>query len=182
MEKILEFDKEIRTLIHELEYPLQGAVILNHGILANYLIDASSMIKFFDFKGTLIKDYCFDVLGTVSSLDSKGDEAVFKLESFAIPYIIYSYKDGHLNSIDQVTLDGSFIIEENWCRSNDGTRIHMFIVRRLDIPINKVLLYGYGGFGIAITPRYYPYVIPFIEDGGVFVVANIRGGNEYGEE
>jgi len=174
-------NQEKKILVDEWEFPLQNAVVVNDRILIHYLRHASSVIRAFDLSGTLIDTVISDVPGTISSLHSNGSEAVFKFESFWIPYRIYTYRD-KIKLITSNEIENDYTVEEDFTESRDGTKIHLFIVKRKGTEIRDVLIFGYGGFRIAITPTYVPHVLPFIDDGGIYAVANIRGGTEYGEE
>mgnify|MGYP003877368305 CR=1 FL=1 len=182
--KIIAVDNsgKTRLVIKEWEYPLQNAVVVKDKILAHYLVHASSRIKIFNLYGKELREIKFEIPGTIRSLNSNGEEAVFKYESFWIPYRIYSLTLDKTKLMDSMELKDDYIIEEDFTTSHDGAKIHLFIVRRRNSDIKKVLIFGYGGFRIPITPSYTAYVIPFIEDGGVYAIANIRGGIEYGEK
>ncbi len=173
---------EKKIIVEEINYPLINAVIVNGKILSNYLINASSKIKIYNLNGEILSTIDFDEPGTVSCLYSIGSEAIFKYESFSTPYKLYSMINGGLKVIDSCEIQDNYIVDEAWTKSKDGTRIHMFIFKRKDVEMNKVLIYGYGGFSISLTPKYTPYIMPFIEDGGTYVVTNIRGGSEFGEK
>ena len=182
--KILAIDEngEKSILVNEQKFPLQNAVVVGDKIIAHYLVHASSMLKMFDMQGKEITEFKFDVAGSISTMHSNGREVVFKFETFFVPYRIYSLRDTQLVLLDSEEINGDYIIDEDFTESSDGTKIHLFIVRKEKTEINNVVLYGYGGFRIAITPSYSPYILPFIEDGGVYAVANLRGGSEYGEK
>ncbi len=168
-------------LIGEWEYPLQDAVITRRYIITHYLVNASSLLKLFNLEGKLVREIKFDVPGSVRSLISNGNEAVFKYESFWIPYRIYRLRED-LELIDKSELNGNYFVIEGFVESSDGTKIHYFEVKKKETKEKKALIYGYGGFRISITPSFSPTIIPFIEDGGTYVVANLRGGLEYGEK
>ncbi|MHA1590835.1 MAG: prolyl oligopeptidase family serine peptidase, partial [Candidatus Njordarchaeales archaeon] len=173
-------EKEI--LIDEWEFPLQSAVVVEDRILVHYLQHASSILKIFNFRGELLDKVISDVPGTISSLDSNGMEAVFLFQSFWIPYRIYIFSLDKMELLESNEVSNDYIVEEDFTTSKDGTKIHLFIVRKRNSPIRNVLLFGYGGFRISITPSFVPSVLPFIDDGGAYAIANIRGGLEYGEE
>ncbi len=181
--KILKVsDNVIETIIDEQKCPLQEAVTANGRIIVHYLKDAASLIKSFTFTGKLVDEVNFPVPGTIRSLNSIEDEAAFIYESFFTPYRLYAYNGEALRLIDSKEIRGDYVIEEAWTTSTDGTKIHMFIAKKSDAKLDNVLIYGYGGFRISKTPVFEPSIMPFIEDGGVYVVANIRGGLEYGEK
>lgn len=174
-------DGKVEEIISEQSFPLEWAVVVNDKLLVSYLIDASSKLRIFNLKGEPLDEINFDLPGSLSVLDAKKDEILLKYESFTIPYRLYSFKE-KLELIDSIEIKGDYAISEDWATSRDGTKIHMFKVKKRGIKSDKVLVFGYGGFGIALTPRFFPHVIPFIEKGGTFVMTNLRGGSEYGEK
>ena len=181
--RIIKIDKnKYEVIIEPTKYPIQQAVIADKRLIVNYLINASSKLVIYDIKGKALKELDIKPQGTISNLISNGKEVVFKYESFFIPYRIYKLSNNDLELVDSVEISNDFVIDEEWIKSLDNTSIHVFIVRKRKYGIKHVLAYGYGGFGISLTPRFYPYIMPFIEDGGTFVVANIRGGCEFGEK
>ncbi|RLG58906.1 S9 family peptidase [Candidatus Geothermarchaeota archaeon] len=173
---------KIDLILDDIGYPVIDATTLKEIIVANYLVNASSKIKLIELSGKVIDEVAFNVPGTVSSLNSIGSEVLFKYESFSIPYRAYSLSSNDLRIIDSCEVNGSYVIDEEWVKSRDGTSIHMFIFRKRNSVGDKVLIYGYGGFSIPLTPRSAPYVLPFVNVGGTYVVANIRGGSEFGEK
>jgi prolyl oligopeptidase len=178
---INERSHEVREIIGEQPYPLEEAVAYKDGIVASYLVNASTKIKLINMNGEW-REISFEPPGTVSSLHSNGEKCVFKYESFLIPYRIYLLENGKTKIIRSEEVEGDFEIKEFWVESKDSTKIHAFKVQNKNKKSNFVFAYGYGGFRISLTPRFHPHVIPFIEDGGIFVVANLRGGGEYGEK
>jgi prolyl oligopeptidase len=161
--------------------PVKWMVPLNRGILASVMLDASENPRLYDYRGRPVWEARFDPPGSLLAPHSIGSEAVFIYSSFDAPYILYSMNGG-LHRILGDRLRTDMDVRHGWAISSDGTRIHMFIVKRRGVYENKVLIYGYGGFGISLTPRFYPHIFPLLEDGGVFVVTNLRGGSEYGED
>ena len=149
----------------------------------HYIINAASRLKIYGLKGEFIKEIYIDPPGTLSNFNRFENELIFKYESFYIPYRVYKL-DGwnlKLHILDEERVPDNYIIEDRWVKSYDGTSIHFFIFRKGDAELKNVIAYGYGGFGLGLTPRFYPHIIPLIEDGFVFTVANIRGGDEFGE-
>lgn len=171
-----------KVIVDEDVFPLRNAVTLKDKIIASYLVHASSTLRIFNLNGDFISEIKFDTPGTVNSLISNGKEVVFIYNSFFTPYRLYQLKDAKLKVLDSKDIKDNFTVEEVWTTSKDGTKIHMFIVRRMNVKPSKVLIYGYGGFSIAITPRFFPEIILFLEDGGTFAITNLRGGSEYGEK
>ncbi|USS39991.1 prolyl oligopeptidase family serine peptidase [Thermococcus aggregans] len=179
--KVIALDGEgAKEVIAEEEFPLEWAIIVNGKILAGYMVHASSMLKLFTLDGELLDEITFDVPGQVYPLDSDGKKALLRYESFTVPYRLYKF-DEKLEVVSEVKVEGDFKVGEDFATSRDGTKIHYFIVRG-EKDDRKAWVFGYGGFNIALKPRFFPHVIPFIKRGGTFVMANLRGGSEYGEE
>jgi len=170
----------VREVLPEDEFPLEWAIIAGDRILAGYLVHASSLLKVSTLDGELLEEIKFDMPGQVQPLDTNEEKAILRYESFTIPYRLYLFKE-RLELIDEVKVEGSFKVGEDFATSKDGTRVHYFIVKG-EKDEKKVWVFGYGGFNIALKPRFFPHVIPFIKRGGTFVMANLRGGSEYGEE
>ena len=184
MGRILAINKngEANEIVGEQAYPLQEAVVAENKIVASYLANASSILKIFGLDTAKFDEIRLQPSGTIDSLDSNGVECIFRYESFFIPYRIYILEKSRLRVLDSAEIHRHLAVEDLWVRSKDSTRIHMFKVEKKGKKHDRVLAYGYGGFGVSRTPRFYPHVIPFLEDGGTFVVANLRGGKEHGEE
>ena len=184
MGRILAIDKsgEADEIVGEQAYPLQEAVVAGNKIVASYLTDASSTLKTFGLDTGEFDEIEIQPSGTIDSLDSNGVECIFRYESFFIPYRVYVLEKNRLRILDSQEIHRHLAVNDLWVKSEDSTRIHMFEVAKKGKKRDQVLAYGYGGFSISLTPRFYPQIIPFLEDGGTFVVANLRGGKEYGEE
>jgi prolyl oligopeptidase len=173
---------EIEEIVGEQSCPLQEAVIARDRIVATYLVDAASTVRLFGLDGKKRGEINPEPAGTIASLDSDGNKCIFTYESFLIPYRIYCIEKDRPTILDSKEIRGNFTVEEAWVKSRDTTRIHVFEVGKKGGTRSRVLAYGYGGFAISMTPRYFSFIIPFLEDHGTFVVANLRGGTEYGEE
>lgn len=173
---------EIEEIVSEQSYPLQEAVITRDRIVATYLVHAASTIRSFELDGKKHGEIKPKPAGTIASLDSDGNKCIFTYESFLIPYRIYCMEKDRLTILDSREIHGDFTVEEICVESRDSTRIHVFEIGKKDRTRNRVLAYGYGGFAISMTPKYFSFIIPFLEDHGTFAVANLRGGTEYGEE
>ncbi|AEH24451.1 prolyl oligopeptidase family serine peptidase [Pyrococcus yayanosii] len=171
---------EVEEIIPEGEFPLEWAVIVDDKILAGRLVHASHRLEVYSLGGEKLDEVTFDLPGSVYPLDIHAGKALLRYESFTVPYRLYEF-DGELKLIDELKIGGNFKVEEDFAVSKDGTRIHYFIVKG-EREEKKAWVFGYGGFNIALTPRFFPQVIPFIRRGGAFVMANLRGGSEYGEE
>lgn len=171
---------------------LQGAAVCGGKIVCSYLHNASSALRVFDMQGKLLKEVALPELGAISAVSGKKDEplAFFGFTSFLRPNTIYSLDMNTLeiNVFKAPKLDfnpGAFMTEQVWYTSKDGTKVPMFITRKKNIAFdgtNPTLLYGYGGFNISVTPAFSPSRAALLENNGIYAVANIRGGGEFGEK
>ncbi|UXN67944.1 prolyl oligopeptidase family serine peptidase (plasmid) [Devosia neptuniae] len=168
---------------------LNDIALLGDKLLITYLVDAKSEIRRFKADGTPDGAVELPGIGTAGGLfgSANEDEAFFVFNSFNAPLTVYRY-DANDDTVKtwaepDVPADLSrFVVEQRFFRSKDGTQVPMFIVRRRDVTeAAPTLLYGYGGFGISVLPQYNSLRLAWVEQGGVFAVANIRGGGEYGQ-
>lgn len=170
---------------------LEHAALCGDRIVCHYLRDASSALRVFDLDGALIQAIELPEIGTLSGLSGRPDdpEAFFAFQSFLRPGTIYrlDVRTLSLSVFKAPQLDfnaDAFVTEQVRYKSKDGTEIPMFITRKKHIRYdgsNPVLLYGYGGFNISLTPAFSPSRAAFLENNGIYAVANLRGGGEYGE-
>jgi prolyl oligopeptidase len=172
---------EIDEIVGEQPYPLQEAVVANERIAATYLFDATSILRIYELSGRKHNELKPEPAGTIGSLDSDGKKCTFTYQSFLVPYRIYCLEEDALTVVDSKEVRGAFEVRDLWVKSKDSTRIHVFDVGKKGRTANSVLAWGYGGFAVSITPSYFSYIIPFLESGGTFAVASLRGGTEYGE-
>ena len=166
--------------------------LLNHQIVATYLKDAHSAVKIFELDGRFVQDIQLPGTGTVGGFSGKQSdtETYFAFTSFATPTQIYRYdllnKESSLLWGPKLNFNpDDYQTTQVFYRSKDGTQVPMFIVHKKGIEkngLNKTYLYGYGGFNISLTPAFSVGVLVWMELGGVYAVANLRGGGEYGEE
>ena len=178
-------------LIPETENVLEPAAGSGY-IFAHYMIDAISTVKQYDKKGVLIREILLPGIGTASGFAAKRNdkEIYFSYTNYLTPSTIYKLDPETGNSEiykkPVVAFNGEdFESEQIFYNSKDGTRIPMIITRRKGILLNgknPTILYGYGGFDISETPGFSISVAFWLEMGGIYAVANIRGGGEYGEE
>ncbi len=174
----------VRILVDSIpQEPLQDATIFQDHIVSIYLRNASAIMRIYDLNGGLVKEIYPKDKSTISSLSSTCDCIAFKIDTFRGSKIASLSREYDIHIVKSFLLDINIDVDEKWINSFDGTPIHVFIVKKHGVKnSNRVLVYGYGGFGVPVTPRLFPEAIPFIEDGGLFVVTNIRGGSEFGEE
>ena len=179
--KVIAIEGEnVTEVIREGEFPLEWAVIIGDKILAGRLVHASHRLEVYSLDGEKLDEITFDLPGSVYPLDTDGRRVLLRYESFTVPYRLYEF-DGGLKLLERQEVGGEFKVEEDFAVSKDGTKIHYFHVKGREDG-KKVWVFGYGGFNISLTPRFFPPMMPFLQRGGSFAMANLRGGSEYGEE
>lgn len=183
---------QVETVIPEHEKNLLEGVGTAGGYLfASYLEDARNQVVQYDYDGRLVRRVELPAIGTVSGFDGRKEdtELYYSLTNYTSPATIYRYDiasgESTLYKAPEVSFDPAhYVTEQVFYPSKDGTRVPMFITRRKDMKLdgkNPCLLYGYGGFQINMTPGFNPSALLFVEQGGIYCVANLRGGSEYGE-
>jgi len=188
-----DFEKENwETIIAEGENVLRSVTFANGKLVSEYMENASSKAYIHSIDGEVLEEIKLPCLGTLSGFSAEKEEntAFFAYTSFTFPTTIYKY-DIDKNKYDiyhkpNIDFDASqYETKQIFYNSEDGTKIPMFIVHKKNIELdgkNPCMLYGYGGFNISLTPSFRISILPFLEKGGIYCVANIRGGGEYGEE
>jgi prolyl oligopeptidase len=189
-----------RTVIAERpDMVLEGVSRIKDAFVLTWSKDVCTQFEIVKHDGTRIGSIPLPGLGTAAvSTDWNRTEAFVTYTSFDAPRTIYATDlatdlakkdlapaDLKVWAKTEIPSDLSrYTVEQRRATSKDGTEVPMFIVRRKDMPLdgdNPTLLYGYGGFNVSLTPAFNPTLIPWLEKGGVYVVANLRGGGEYGE-
>ncbi len=181
-----------KTLIPEKKNVLEGVNLIGGKLVANYIRDAYSAVEIYKTDGTLDTAVKLPEIGTASGFsgEKKSDVAFFGFTSFTSPRTVYKYnlKTNKTEVFYQPKVNynsADFVTEQKFYTSKDGTKVPMFIIHKKGLKLdgnNPCLLYGYGGFNISLTPYFSPRRIVWLENGGVYVVANLRGGGEYGEK
>lgn len=161
-------------------------------IFAQYLKDALTQVKQYDYDGNLVRDIELPGLGSASAPGGKKDDAIlyYSFTNYVTPATIYSYepKEGKSEVYQKpdVKFDPSaYESKQVFYNSKDGTRIPMMITYKKGTKLdgqNPTILYGYGGFGASMTPGFSVSNAIWIENGGIYAVANLRGGGEYGNK
>ncbi|MEP7259016.1 MAG: prolyl oligopeptidase family serine peptidase, partial [Flavitalea sp.] len=181
-----------KTIIAEKKEPIQRCETGGGKLFVSYLKDVSSKVYVHYMSGALQSEVRLPGLGAAKGFSGeRGDRYIFyEFNSFTSPSVIYRYDVANgkntvfrkprllFNPIDYIT-------KQVFYTSNDGTKIPMFIVHRKGLLMDgkaPALLYGYGGFNISMEPSFSPPLIAWLEQGGIYAVANIRGGAEYGEK
>jgi len=188
------FDREAwKEIIPQSDAVLQGAAVFGGKLVAQYEQDASSQLKIFDLDGKKLNDLALPAIGSVYSTGGKWNhaEVFYGFQSFTFAPSIYRYdlKDGSTSlwtKVDAPSVDASaYEVQQEWFNSKDGTRIPMFVVHKKGLQKNgksPTLLTGYGGFNVSLTPSFSRTAFLWMEHGGVYAVANLRGGAEFGED
>ncbi|MFI5135433.1 MAG: prolyl oligopeptidase family protein, partial [Chitinophagales bacterium] len=183
--------KNWKPLIPEKEDLLENVYVVGGKLICEYLKDASSHVYQYDRKGTMEHEIALPMIGTVGGFaGEKNDTSIFySLTSFTSPATIYQYsiKSGKTTVYQKPDVKfnpDDYVTKQIFYTSKDGTKVPMFIVYKKGTKLNgknPTLLYGYGGFNIPITPGFSASRMVLLENGGIYAVANIRGGSEYGE-
>ncbi len=170
---------------------LENVSLVNEKLVAVYLEDAHSRVALFGKDGAHLSDIDLPTLGSVSSLsgERKDEEMFLAFQSFVYPTTIYRYdfKKGEFSVFrsPEIQFDGGeFVTEQMFYSSKDETKVPMFVTHKRGLKLdgtNPAYLYAYGGFNISLTPTFSVANIVWLELGGVYAQANLRGGGEYGE-
>lgn len=179
-----------QTLIAETEEALSPTVG-GGKIFANYLKDAASLVKQYDRNGKLEREIELPGVGSAGGFDAKlaDKDLYYSFTNYVNPVTIYRYDiaSGKSEVYKQSAINfdpSSYESKQVFYTSKDGTKIPMIITYKKGIQLdgtNPTLLYGYGGFNISLTPSFSTSNIILLEQGGIYAVANLRGGGEYGE-
>jgi prolyl oligopeptidase len=172
---------------------LQGAAVWGGKLFTQYEQNATSQLKIFDIEGAMIKELALPAIGTVFGTDGKWDrdEIFYGFMSFTAPPSVYRYdlKSGATTQwakVDAPSIDpAGYEVNQEWFHSKDGTRVPMFVVNKKGVKKdgrNPTLLTAYGGFNVSLTPSFSRTAYLWMEHGGVYAVANLRGGAEFGED
>ncbi len=161
-------------------------------LFAEYLIDAKSAVKQFDYNGKLERDIELPGIGSASGFGAKRTDKDFyySFTSFTSPSTVYHYDIASGKSTLHIQPRVDFVPEEYetkqiFYQSKDGTKIPMFIVHKKGLKLdgtNPTILYAYGGFNISLTPNFSAMRLAWLEQGGIWAQPNLRGGGEYGEK
>ncbi len=161
-------------------------------IFAHYMIDAISQVKQYDLQGQLIREITLPDAGTAKGFDGKKEQSRlhFQFSNYKTPDTIFELDpETGVSTVYQESgarFDPEwFVSSQVFYHSKDGTRIPMIITHRKDLVKdgkNPTILYGYGGFNVSLTPYFSATIAQWLELGGIYAVANLRGGGEYGKE
>jgi len=181
-----------REIIPEATDTLEGIRLVGNRFIASYLKDAHSQVKVFNLDGSLERQLDLPGIGSAGGFSGRREdtETFYSFTSFSVPGRIYSYSiptgESRLWRQPQVAFaPDDFETHQVFAKSRDGTRVPIFITHRKGLRKNgaaPTLLYGYGGFNISITPSFSPANLAWMDMGGIYAVATLRGGGEYGED
>ena len=185
--------KNWKTLIPEAKDVLNSVNFIGGLFSANYLQDAKTVVKFFTVEGKFVREVQFpDAVGTAAGFGGKRTETetYYSFTSFNRPPTIFAYDvitgTSKLFRQPKVKFDpNDYEVKQVFFPSKDGTKIPLFITHKKGIKLdgtNPTLLYGYGGFNISLTPSFSVSRLQWMEMGGVYAMACLRGGGEYGED
>ncbi len=182
-----------RTIVPEEKETLDSVTLVGHQLIAEYLQDAHSAVRRYGLRGRLLGDVRLDGLGTASGFQGHLEDTTtyYSFSSFTRPPSIYRLDLMGASATSalwrQPFVNGftpdDYETRQVFYRSKDGTRVPLYIVSRKGAKqdgTNPTILYGYGGFDISLEPAFSPAVAGWLQLGGVYAMANIRGGGEYG--
>ncbi|HVF70165.1 MAG TPA: prolyl oligopeptidase family serine peptidase [Chthoniobacterales bacterium] len=183
---------KITTIVPEGADKLENAELVGNRFIVSYLKDARSVVRLYELNGKAAGEVALPGIGSASGFKGKrtDTETFYSFVSFTEPATIYRYdfKTGQSTPLFRPKVafkSDDYTTEQVFYPSKDGTKIPMFLTYRKGLEKNgnnPTLLYGYGGFNASMTPSFSPSVATWLEMGGVYAVANLRGGGEYGED
>ena len=180
-----------RELVPQQDIALDGANFVGGKIIATYVKDARGIARIFDRNGAPLGEVASPGLGTVGGFGGNGKdtETFFAYTDYLTPGRVLRLDIGTqaVSTWREPKIAGDtspYVTKQVFYTSQDGTRVPMFITHRKDLVKTgdtPTMLYGYGGFNVSLTPSFSPTVFAWLEMGGVYAVANLRGGGEYGD-
>ena len=180
-----------REVVPESDTAIDNVALAGGKILITYVKNASSQTKVFQPDGKFVGDLSFPALGSTEDIQTRWEnrDAYIGYSSFVIPHTIYRYDtaSGKQSAWAQIKVpvdSAKFEVNQVWFASKDGTKVAMFLVHEKGLKLdgaNPTLLTGYGGFAVNKTPDFSPDAIVWTERGGVYALASLRGGGEFGE-
>ena len=181
-----------REIIPQSDAVLTSVDVIGGQLIARYEKNAHSMLQRFTIDGKPLGEIELPTLGTIADIGGEydGTSAFYLFTSFTVPTTIYRFdiesaRSSLWDSV-QTRLDtGKYETKQVWYPSKDGTRVPMFLVMRKGLKLtghNPVLLTAYGGFNVSLTPEFSKTIFPWLDHDGIFAMANLRGGAEFGED
>lgn len=180
-----------KQIIPEQSDTLQTVSLVNNSFVASYLKDAHSVVKLFNYDGQMVKELALPGLGSAGGFYGRktDKETFYTFASFNQPWTVYRYDfaAGQSKVFRQPKVDfnpDNYETKQVFYSSKDGTQVPMFICHKKGLKLtgdNPTFLYGYGGFNIPVPPSFSVSNLVWMERGGVYAQANLRGGGEYGK-
>lgn len=181
-----------KEIIPEKGNVIRGISMCYDKFVVSYMKDAHAVLEVYNYKGSLQYEIDLPALGSVEGFTGKkGDSlAFYTFTSFTYPSVVYKYdflqkkSEVYTKTVIDMDFEG-YETKQEFYESKDGTKIPLFIIHKKGIVLdgnNPTLLYGYGGFNVSQTPGFRISRMIWLENGGVYAVANLRGGGEYGEK
>jgi prolyl oligopeptidase len=181
-----------REIIPQSDSVLSSVDIIGGQLFARYEQNAHALLRRFDLDGKPLSEIALPTLGTVPSLGGQYDskDAFYLFSSFTMPTTLYRFdiasaKNSVWDSVETGIDTNQYETKQVWYASKDGTRIPMFLVMKKGLKLtgrSPALLTGYGGFNVSMTPEFMKTIFPWLDSGGIFAMANLRGGAEFGED
>jgi prolyl oligopeptidase len=181
-----------KTIVPEAKETLDGVSFVGNSFICSYLQDARTVVKIYTVDGQFLRNVTLPGIGTAGGFGGKraDTECFYTFSSFATPPTSYRYDvlTGQSKLLRQAKVKFSsddYEVKQVFYESKDKTRVPMFICHKKGLKLdgsNPCLLYGYGGFNISLTPGFSVSRLQWMEMGGVFALANLRGGGEYGDD
>ncbi len=181
-----------RELIPESDAVMDGLSLVGGKLAVHMTQTVVPRLKLFDVNGKLLREVPLPTLGSISGLSGRwsSNEAFFSFTSYHMPPTIYRYdvasgKQSVWSQFKAPIETEKYEVKQVWYTSKDGTKVPMFLAHAKNIKLdgsNPTLLTGYGGFNVSSTPGYNSFAAAWMASGGVYAVANLRGGGEFGEE
>ncbi len=180
-----------KTVIPERKSKLDNVSLVHRTLIAQYLTDAHTSVELFTEEGNPLQSVAMPAIGTAAGFAGKRDETetFYTFTNFTTPGVIYRLDMKTLRSEvyrePKVPFDReAFETKEVFVPSKDGTKVPLFLTYKKGLQLNganPTLLYAYGGFDVSLTPAFSPTRIAWLERGGIYAQASLRGGGEYGE-
>ncbi|HWY87635.1 MAG TPA: prolyl oligopeptidase family serine peptidase, partial [Gemmataceae bacterium] len=184
--------KDWKTVVPEAASTLENADLTGNLLICHYLQDARIQVKMYRLDGRFVREVNFPGIGTAQGFGGRpaDTETFYTFTSFNAPGRTYRYDlitgTGELFREPKVRFNpDDYVVQQVFYKSKDGTKIPMFISHKKGLKLdgdNPTLLYAYGGFNISLTPTFSVSKLAWMEMGGVYAQANLRGGGEYGQE
>ncbi len=181
-----------QEIIPQSDAVLTSVQVIGGQLFAQYEQNAHSLLRRFMTDGKPLGEIAMPTLGTISAIGGEYDStnAFYLFSSFTMPATIYRFdiaagKSTVWASVQTGLDTRQYETKQVWYASKDGTRVPMFLVMRKNLKPNghtPVLLTGYGGFNVSLTPEFSKTIFPWLDRGGIFAMANLRGGSEFGED